>query len=413
MRLKGFSAALASVAVAFLGCSSMDVRDASPASSRADDRNGWAAEGTGPHPALRAVPEPDRFDAPGQTIAPSQAPRLRAGDLDDNDRFDEYLRYRAEVAGRVQGRVQPIDVSERVVVHVVDATGHAASGARVIVRDLSGRALARRTACADGRTLFFPRAEAPETSEWVLEATLGPARARSVVRRGVEAVTLELDGEREAGRPALDVVFCLDCTGSMGDEIDALKRTIDDVSRRLGSLPGSPPVRLGLVKYRDRGDAFVTEIDDLTPSLGTFRRALARAEADGGGDYPEDVQAGLALAVDGSAWSTSGDTARLVFLVGDAPPHLYPDEPSYAATLRHATDKGVKCCALAASGLDDAGEFVWRQVAETTLGRFMFLSYGTPDGSRGTPHHTGPYLEKSLEDVIVSQCAREIEALGR
>ncbi len=368
----------------------------------------WGPEGTGP--VARLAPPTPRPHGRWQ-----EAKRLRGGELDDNDRFEEYLRFRDEMSSRVAGQVHAIEVSERVVLRVVDVEDKPAAGAKVTVKDLGGRLLARRTVYADGRALFFPREEDRgvdgPAEEWIVEATLGDAQVRKVVARGCEAATLRLDGERSRARAALDVVFCLDCTGSMHDEIERLKATLDDVARRLAALPARPRLRFGLVKYRDRGDTFVTEKDDLVPDLATFRSALARAWADGGGDYPEDVQAGLAAAVCEMSWEKSPNAARLVFLVGDAPPRLYADEPGYAVTLRHAAEKGVKVCTLAASGLDATGEYVWRQLAHATLGRFIFLSYGTPGGGRGTPHHTGPYLESDLDEIVVRQCTRELEAL--
>lgn len=388
------------------GCSSYSARMPemkSTTATAAHDADGWPAEGTGP-----------AFEPPARGVPQQQAPRgLKGGELDDNDRFDEYLRYRDRLAGRVAGSIQEIDVSERLTIRVVDAAGRPAAGAKVTVKDVGGRLLARRTAYADGRVLFFPRAEdSRQEDEWLVEATLGDAQARKVVARGTEASSLRLDGERDEARVALDVVFCLDCTGSMGDEIERMKKTLDDVARRLGQLKGRPRLRLGLVKFRDRGDSFVVEKDDLTHDLEAFRSNLARAWADGGGDYPEDVQAGLAAAVDDMTWERSPRAARLVFLVGDAPPKLYSNEQSYAVTLRHAAEKGVKVCTLAASGLDDAGEYVWRQLAQVTLGRFIFISYGLPGGGRGTPHHTGPYLENDLDEIVVKQCTRELDALS-
>ncbi len=403
---------LALVIALAAGCTSIEPREryetqGRPYAPRGADE--WPLEGTGPASSLRSVPDYEPQPAP-----PQPERRLRGGELDDNDRFDEYLHYRDHVAGRVRGSVHPLEVSDRVTLRVLDAAGRPASGARIILRDLAGAPLARRTATADGRALFFPRAEqSPQQDEWVIEATLGDCQARKVVTSGQETVTLRLDGERPRARPALDVVFCLDCTGSMGDEIDRLKATIDSVARRLAQLQGSPRVRLGLVKYRDRGDDYVVQKDDLTPELATFREALSGAYASGGGDYPEDVQAGLAAAVDEIGWDRSPTAARIVFLVGDAPPHLYQDEQAYTTTIRHAQEKGVKVCTLAASGLDDAGEYVWRQLAEATLGRFIFISYGTPGGGRGTPHHTGPYLENDLDEIVVRQCAREVDALTR
>src|SRR3954447_20109101 len=80
---------------------------------------GWPAEGTGPTEEL--VPREQ----------PQQQRGLKGGELDDNDRFDEYLRYRDQVASQVAGRVHEVDVSERLTVRVVDAAGQPAAGAKV------------------------------------------------------------------------------------------------------------------------------------------------------------------------------------------------------------------------------------------------------------------------------------------
>ena len=50
-------------------------------------------------------------------------------------------------------------------------------------------------------------------------------------------------------REGLDVVICLDSTGSMGDVIDAAKASIADIVRRMRDL--APRVRVGLITYDD------------------------------------------------------------------------------------------------------------------------------------------------------------------
>ena len=74
--------------------------------------------------------------------------------------------------------------------------------------------------------------------------------------------------------------------------------------------------------------------------------------------------------------------------------------------MRKALEKGIKIFTLAASGLNDKGEFIWRQLAQFTLGRFMFISY-----SGTSPHHVGEYKENNLDDLMVRAVKGEIESL--
>jgi hypothetical protein len=97
----------------------------------------------------------------------------------------------------------------------------------------------------------------------------------------------------------------------------------------------------------------------------------------------------------------------LLFLIGDAAPHLERGTP-YTITMRRAVEKGIVIVPVGCSGLDDTGEFVWRQLAAFTLGTFVFLSYG---GS--TEHHTGPYVENDLGDVLVHAAEEAVRSTQR
>ena len=68
-------------------------------------------------------------------------------------------------------------------------------------------------------------------------------------------------------RPEVEVVFCLDTTGSMSGLIDAAKRKIWAICSQIASGKPTPQLRVGLVAYRDRGDAYVTKVFDLTDDL--------------------------------------------------------------------------------------------------------------------------------------------------
>jgi len=121
-------------------------------------------------------------------------------------------------------------------------------------------------------------------------------------------------------RQGLDIVLCFDSTGSMGGEIDQVKRQIERLGQTLVTLV--PKTRIGVCTYRDRGDEYVVKGLPLTTSIQDVSTYLGHIRAGGGGDHPEAVDEGL-------DWCSSQNqfrpTARKVILLfGDAPPH--PDK---------------------------------------------------------------------------------------
>ena len=88
-------------------------------------------------------------------------------------------------------------------------------------------------------------------------------------------------------RPRVEVVFVLDTTGSMGGLIKAAKEKIWSIATTLASAQPAPEIRMGLVAYRDRGDAYVTRVVDLSDDLDSLYSTLMDFQASGGGDGPE------------------------------------------------------------------------------------------------------------------------------
>lgn len=75
----------------------------------------------------------------------------------------------------------------------------------------------------------------------------------------------------KATEPALEMVFVLDTTGSMGGLLDGAKEKIWSIVNDVQQRESRPSVRVGLVAYRDRGDAYVTQI---TPSPAIWTRSI-------------------------------------------------------------------------------------------------------------------------------------------
>lgn len=336
---------------------------------------------------------------------------VSAGMVDDNADFGEYQAFRRRSA---QLSPRDRDSSERYRVEVRDASGRPAVDAEVALSWPGARGSLRfaRTDGA-GRVWLMPRLLlAPEVVE-PLQAMEVQVRARSgeVVRAPLQrgqksAVQLQLRQRADApGRAALDLVFLVDATGSMADEIHKLRDSLRTIANRVGALPSQPDLCFGLVAYRDQGDAFLTRTHDLTNDLGSFQQTLNRLQAGGGGDYPEALNEALDETVHRIGWRGAG-TSRLVVLVADAPPHLDRGGPFYDQAAAAALARGIKLHAVGASGLDAQGEVVFRQLAQSTGGRFVFLTYRDarrPDSGPGrdTLHDVHDYSVDTLDELIV------------
>src|SRR5437870_1564992 len=147
---------------------------------------------------------------------------------------------------------------------------------------------------------------------------------------------------KAAEKPKVEVVFCLDTTGSMGGLIDAAKQKIWAICNQIAAGKPTPQLRVGLVAYRDRGDDYITKVFDLTDDLDAIYTNLMAFKAAGGGDFPESVNQALYDSVHKIKWSADKKTLKIIFLVGDAPPHMdYPDDVKYPETCKVACTKDI------------------------------------------------------------------------
>ena len=349
--------------------------------------------------------------APAEEIAHgSEQPqaKLTGGSIDDNERFEDYLAYRADFFG-LDIPVRDIDPTGRIVVKVAGEGGLPAAGAEVVVAGEGMEASLRTT--ADGTVRFHPEAYGAGAGPFTVSA----GGASTEAARG-QNVALETSLPTAAGETvALDVLFLLDATGSMHDEIHQLKVTIDEVAKRIHRLPGDVDVRLGMTLYRDEFDSFLTATFDLTPDVQAFAHALSEVVADGGDDYPEALDEALADALSQPSWRPASETLQLIFLVADAPPQVLRQVPApYTESMREAAGRGIKIFPVSSSGTDDQAEFVFRQLAQFTGARYVFLTYGAEGRATGaaTDIDQRDYEELSLDDLIVRLVAEELAALA-
>ncbi|MDP3180019.1 MAG: vWA domain-containing protein, partial [Spirochaetaceae bacterium] len=124
--------------------------------------------------------------------------------------------------------------------------------------------------------------------------------------------------DRAAGK-TLDLVVCLDTTDSMGDDIAAVKKTLPALLKK--RVADFSSFRVGFVLYKDYFEEYLYKKFDFVTDLGRFQTNLNSVRVGGGRDIPEAVYEALYAAIKEFRWTAD---ARMVILIGDAPPHPLP-----------------------------------------------------------------------------------------
>ena len=176
-------------------------------------------------------------------------------------------------------------------------------------------------------------------------------------------------------RPVIDVVFVLDTTGSMSGLIQTAKEKIWSIASTMASAQQTPDIRIGLVGYRDRGDAYVTKVVDLNSDLDAVYANLMDFQAGGGGDTPESVNKALYDAVHSMSWSAVDQSYQAIFLVGDAPPHMDYNEMQYPAIIAAAAERGIVVNTIQAGNMT-ATVAPWTTMAGLGQGTYFQVEQG-------------------------------------
>jgi uncharacterized protein YegL len=169
----------------------------------------------------------------------------------------------------------------------------------------------------------------------------------------------------------IEVVFVLDTTSSMSGLIHAAREKIWSIATTMASAQENPDIKMGLVAFRDRGDAYITRVFDLSNDLDSMYASLMDFRAQGGGDGPESVNQALYDAIHKVSWSNDSNVYRVVFLVGDAPPHMdYANDVKYPVTLAAAANKGIVVNAIQ-SGQHQFTRPAWQEIAALGHGKYF------------------------------------------
>jgi Mg-chelatase subunit ChlD len=187
-------------------------------------------------------------------------------------------------------------------------------------------------------------------------------------------------------KKTLEMVFVLDTTGSMGGLIEGAKTKIWSIVNDVMQRKDRPNVKIGLVAYRDNGDAYVTQVTPLTDDLDKIYSTLMDFKAQGGGDTPENVRRALAEGVDKTGWAKANqNTAQIIFLVGDAPPQNYEQEPDVLVTTAKAVSKNMIVNTIQCGNATDTKQ-IWQTIAQRGEGKYFAIAQDGGVQAISTPY---------------------------
>lgn len=199
----------------------------------------------------------------------------------------------------------------------------------------------------------------------------------------------------------VDIVWAVDATGSMGDELEYLKTELLDVIARVQRKNPELNIRMGATFYRDKGDDYVVKSSSLSPDIHQTVDFIRQQYAAGGGDYPEAVHSALEEVMYKQPW-TENAIARICFLVLDASPHNNPEvNTSLQKSIREAARHGIRIVPVTASGIQKDTEFLMKFFGLATNGTYLFLTDHSGIGGKHLEPTSDEYKIEALNDLLV------------
>lgn len=331
------------------------------------------------------------------------AGQLTAGEINDFSKWDMWADISKEDLGQYRSQWQQF-ADHRYTLQLTTPSGAAVVNAIATLEDGQGNALWQARTDAQGRAElwahYFRDVATPANGLTIMINYEGQKKRISNAKpfnEGINFETIRTDCREDA---MVDIAFVVDATGSMGDEISYLQAELLDVIRRVREgLPGVD-LQMGSVFYRDKGEEYLTRVQPFTKESKTAVSFVEQQQAQGGGDYPEAVEAALESALDSLQWRDEAST-RLLFLVLDAPPHQEEENiKRMQVAITKAAQRGIQIIPVSCSGVDKNTEFLLRSMALATNGTYTFITDHSGIGNAHIEPSTDSYEVEYLNDVL-------------
>ena len=358
------------------------VLEAEPAAPAAED-----GESGGDPPVLPTEPEAQA----GPFV-------LTAAEWNDNDNWPFFTNL--VNTGTISFPSFGIDPRNRLKVTLTDEAGAPLWGETVSLRDGDIMLWSAQTDRNGVAYLFWTEDHSP--NELVLGGTAQPLPQQEVggdeQNPGTMRPATELTFTAAASAPAkteLQVMFIVDTTGSMSDELSYLQKDFTAIAEDVGTSG----VRWSVNFYRDTGDDYVTKCNPFTGDIAEVRGLINAEYAAGGGDTPEAVAEILTQTLTaGTGWADGSE--KLAFLIFDAPPHEGKEQELIKA-VQSAAAKGIRVVPVVASNAERETELFGRALAICTGGTYVFLTDDSGVGDSHLEPIVGDYEVELLHDLIV------------
>ncbi|MFX3636899.1 MAG: VWA domain-containing protein [Candidatus Pristimantibacillus sp.] len=368
---------------------------------------------TGEEPAPEREKESDGGRRYGSKDAVQQAGQLTAGEWDDLAAWERFGNLLNSREGDSNLRHWNFSNFDRLEVSVT-ANGRAVADARVLLSNEQEVIWEARTD-TDGRAYLFTNlfedrgSERQSNYKVEVRADQQETTFDSIKIPEQDVLKLTLDKEIKPS-DRVDVMFVVDTTGSMEDELNYLGAELKDVITRVGKQHANQlDIRVSTNFYRDKHDDYVVKPYPFTRDIDKAVGQIVKQKASGGGDYPEAVDQALRDAIREHDWSEEART-RLLFLVLDAPPH---DEAQTIDEIHdliaEAAQQGIRIIPVTSSGTDVETEYLTRFMAVATGGTYLFLTDDSGIGGDHLEPAAGEYEVKLLNDLLVEVINRYVQ----
>lgn len=349
-------------------------------------------------------------DKPSDT--PQTAPgTLTAGRWNDNNNFEFWKSVLNKNDWYSIAETWKLFASRRVVFTMKTTDGRLVKGAAFTAYDADGKKLGAAVTDSYGKAYVYYDIKngnsdvVPATYSYSLKYAGNEYSGQGDVTENAVVVTLDITPFASAKK--LDLMFVIDTTGSMGDELRYIQTELYDVIAKVkANFEQNVSIRLSVNFYRDHGDTYIVSSNEFTTDISAAVAELAKQYSDGGGDYPEAVDEALEDAVKNHDWES--DAVKLMFFVLDAPPHSdrqgTPERIYENAIL--AAEQGIRVIPVASSGVDTETELIMRSLSAITGGTYVFLTNDSGIGGDHLEPTIGEYEVEKLNDLMVDLISR-------
>jgi len=341
------------------------------------------------------IAEYDLFTSSDMEVLPKSG-QLTAGEWNDLNNWEDWKLLIKEYDYKDMESHWQIFPSERYPVFITNNDGLPVSNCIVELKDNYGNTVWKNISDNTGKAELWNGLDGQKSTNLKIVVSKDGYSSENIdpqtAANGINHFSLNTECKKYKD---VEIMFVVDATGSMGDEISYLRSELSNVIKTVKENDkNNLNYRIGSVFYKDTEDDYLTETSDLNNDISKTINFIKTKSAGGGGDFPEAVDEALAAALD-QKW-TNEAAGKFIFLLLDAPPHHNDAVMArLQMQIKTAAAKGIKIIPITASGIDRPTEFLMKFLSISTNGTYVFI---TDDSGIG-----GSHLDPIVDDFEVEK----------